>query len=92
MENAIRHGVRSREEGIVKVSAYREDRAHLIVIEDNGTGFDERSIEEADGTHIGIGNVRERLERICGGTMTIDSRPGEGTKIVLSIPAKEEDE
>ena len=27
--------------------------------------------------------------RICGGNMTIDSRPGEGTKIVLRIPDKE---
>ena len=41
VENAIRHGVRSRKEGIVRVAAYREGNEHLIVIEDNGTGFTE---------------------------------------------------
>ena len=90
VENAIRHGVRSREEGIVKITAYRKGTAHIIVIEDNGIGFNEQSANEADGMHIGISNVRERLERMCLGTMTIDSRPGEGTKIVLEIPVSKE--
>ena len=90
VENAIRHGVRSRKEGIVKIAAYREDAVHIIVIEDNGVGFDEHSANETDGMHIGISNVRERLERMCLGTMTIDSRLGEGTKIVLRIPVSKE--
>ena len=32
VENAIRHGVRSRKEGVVRVAAYREGNEHLIVI------------------------------------------------------------
>ena len=90
VENAVRHGVRSREEGIIKVKAFREKDTHIIVIKDNGTGFDEHSADNTDGTHIGISNVRERLEQMCHGTMEIDSRPGDGTRIVLRIPANKE--
>ncbi len=90
VENAIRHGVREREEGIVKVTAYREGGVHLIVIADNGVGFDAQQVKDADGTHIGIRNVRERLAQMCHGQMEIDSRPDEGTKIVLTIPVDEE--
>ena len=46
-----------------------------------------RSLEELDGDHIGIRNVRERLKKMCGGTLTIDSRIGEGTTAVIRIPA-----
>ena len=90
VENAIRHGVRSRKEGIVKVAAYREGNEHLIVIEDNGTGFTDLLAKSEDVTHIGIKNVRERLEQMCNGTMTIDSKPDEGTRVVLRIPASKE--
>ena len=90
VENAIRHGVRSRKEGIVRVAAYREGNEHLIVIEDNGTGFTELPAKSEDGTHIGIENVRERLEQMCNGTMTIDSKPDEGTRVILRITAGKE--
>lgn len=90
VENAIRHGVRSRKEGIVKVSACREGNDHIIVIEDNGIGFKELSAKSDDETHIGINNVRERLKEMCNGTMTIDSKPNNGTKVVLRIPVSEE--
>ena len=86
VENAIRHGVRSCTEGIVRVSAYRENDTHLIVIEDNGIGFETQPAEAADGKHIGLSNVRERVERMCSGSMEIDSRLGEGTRIVLKFP------
>ena len=36
--------------------------------------------------HIGIRNVRERLEKQCGGTLTLESRPGEGTTVTLFVP------
>ncbi len=58
VENAIRHGVRIREEGIVRVSTRRTADGHEIVVADNGEGFDTRVIEEAAGKHIGIRNVR----------------------------------
>lgn len=93
VENAIRHGVRIRTEegGIVTVITYREPRCHVIEIRDNGKGFDVSALEKADGKrHIGLRNVRDRLEQMCQGTMDIDSKPGEGTVIVIRLPVKEE--
>lgn len=87
VENAIRHGVRSREHGLVKVSAFEEDGCNLIVISDNGVGFDTSSLSDEDNVeHIGIRNVKERIEKMCGGTMSIDSRIDEGTVITVVIP------
>ena len=91
VENAIRHGVRGREKGRVTVSACREGDENLIVIQDNGTGFDASAVGAEDGgRHIGIANVRSRLEQMCGGTLDIDSRIGEGTTITMHIPIARE--
>lgn len=87
VENAIRHGVRIRENGLVTVATREGDGFHEIVIKDNGKGFDPDNIEDSKGDHIGIRNVRGRIEKMCGGTMSIESRPGEGTTIVIRVPA-----
>ena len=85
VENAIRHGVRIREEGMVTVTTRRATEGHEIVIQDNGKGFDTTKAR-ADGGHIGIANVRERLEKLCGGTLSIESTVGEGTRVMIRIP------
>ena len=87
VENAIRHGVRIREEGIVRVSTFRTGDGHEIRVEDNGIGFDAKEIKEIDSSHIGIRNVTERIDKMCGGTLQIDSRIGEGTVITIRLPA-----
>ncbi len=86
VENAIRHGVRSCREGRVTVSTAHETGGHRITIEDNGVGFDPVK-ERPDGeAHIGIQNVRERIEQMCGGTMILRSEIGKGTDVTLFIP------
>ena len=88
VENAIRHGVRIREEGIVRVTARRVKDGHEIVIWDNGVGFDVNASQKKDGTHVGLKNVRERIEKMCGGSMRVESRVGEGTTVALLIPGE----
>lgn len=89
VENAIRHGVRIRETGVVIVTTRRAQAGHEIIIQDNGKGFDV-SKARADGGHIGIANVRERLEKLCGGTLDIESTVGEGTRAIIRIPDADE--
>ena len=89
VENAIRHGIRIREEGIVRVSAWRTENSFEITVQDNGVGFDPGMIDSADSSHIGIRNVRERIETMCGGTIKIDSVIERGTTVTLSIPIPE---
>jgi signal transduction histidine kinase len=59
----------------------------LIEIEDDGVGFDPAGIERSHDSLRGIGllGMRERLE-ILGGSLEVDSTPGEGTRIVFSVP------
>ena len=44
---------------------------------------------DKDSSHIGIRNVRERLEKLCGGSLTLESIIGEGTTAVIRIPRGE---
>ena len=87
VENAIRHGVRGREAGEIDITVRKEENGHVVVIADNGLGFDPAAIDTAEGKHIGIQNVRERLEKQCGGTLILESRLGEGTRVTVFVPA-----
>ena len=92
VENAIRHGVRIRPEGVVRISTRKAETHHEIVVWDNGTGFDVSKIDAAEGDHIGLRNVRERIESMCGGKLEIESLPGEGATITITIPIQEKAE
>ena len=89
VENAIRHGVRIRSEGVVSVVTRSTPEGHEIVIKDNGKGFDVKAAENNDATHIGLKNVRERISQMCGGTLSIDSRIDVGTTVTIVIPRQE---
>ena len=86
VENAIRHGVRSCKDGLVTVHTVRETGVHRITIQDNGVGFDVKKQNAIEGTQIGLCNVKERIERMCGGTMVLQSTIGSGTRVTLLIP------
>jgi two-component system nitrate/nitrite sensor histidine kinase NarX len=54
-------------------------------IEDDGRGFDlARTLLDRDA-RFGLHSMRERMELI-GGTLTIDSAPGRGTRLVARVP------
>jgi signal transduction histidine kinase len=58
-----------------------------VSIRDNGRGFDPQDVLREDGLHIGWG-LRGIAERtlLLGGQYRIDSTPGQGTHIQVSIP------
>mgnify|MGYP002622932104 CR=1 FL=1 len=90
VENAIRHGVRGKKDGLVTIVTKKENDGHVIVIRDNGKGFDDSMELEAGDKHIGIRNVRERVEKMCNGTLEVSSTVGEGTEVVIRIPFRKE--
>ena len=59
---------------------------HRITVQDNGVGFDDKKQDNFEGLHIGIRNVKDRVEQICGGTMILQSEIGKGTSVTLLIP------
>ena len=52
---------------------------------DDGVGFD-ISAGYDETKHVGIKNIRGRIEAMCGGTLTIESEIGKGTKATITIP------
>jgi signal transduction histidine kinase len=70
-----------------EVTVCDRDGLFLIHVEDKGCGFDPSKLVllgENDGG-FGLYSVRERLA-LFGGTVTINSRAGEGTSVVLALP------
>ena len=90
VENAIRHGVRGIQKGQIDIITNLLPDCHEIIIRDNGKGFSEAEAPTAEGSHIGIQNVRERLQKMCAGTMNIESGEGKGTCITIHIPRGKE--
>ena len=90
VENAIKHGLMKLPHGgWVTVSSYEEDAEYCVCVEDNGVGFDAAAVLD-DRAHVGLRNIRGRVEVMCGGTLTVESTPGVGTKVWISIPKKVE--
>lgn len=91
VENAIKHGLMGLESGgTVTISSYETERYYEVCVKDNGVGFDD-SVFDDGKKHVGIKNIRKRIESMCGGTLTIDSTIGEGTIAVIKIPKEGEE-
>jgi PAS domain S-box-containing protein len=58
-----------------------------IIIEDNGVGFDLASVahKNENGDHYGHTIMRDRIASI-GGRLQVISAPGQGTRLIISIP------
>ncbi|MBO4900607.1 MAG: ATP-binding protein, partial [Lachnospiraceae bacterium] len=94
-ENAVRHGIREKNgRGTVTIRSYRTDEACVVEVEDDGAGFDTSILgeQEPDTEHnrIALRNVSVRVEQLCQGQLSIDSTPGKGTVVTISIPIKKE--
>ncbi len=79
LQNAIKH---SGATGAKVELAANERELHLIVTDD-GHGFDPEAID-ARGS-LGIVSMRERA-RMVRGRISVQSRPGEGTRIEVRVP------
>jgi len=77
LNNILKHAHASR----VDVILERRDGSVVLVVEDNGIGFDS---SEAQLNEIGIGlaGMRERATLI-GAVLEVESTPGKGTTIFL---------
>ena len=86
-ENAVKHGVGEKEGGgTIMLSVCEAGDEFQVIITDDGVGYDTNSLLHDGREHIGIENVRRRLEEQCGGTLEISSEIGKGTTAVIKIP------
>ncbi len=105
LENAIYHGMASAEDdGLIRVTAYREGESLLIDVEDNGLGMrpelaaslleEDRPEVRTKGSGIGVRNVHQRVGLTFGEGygLTIFSEPDEGTLVRIRLPAMDREE
>jgi len=82
LTNATKHAKASR----VWIRIGRQNRILCCSIEDDGTGFDVHAVQSnCKRRGLGLTGMKERLHAI-GGTLMIDSAPGQGTKLLIQLP------
>ncbi|MGD8420752.1 MAG: histidine kinase [Gammaproteobacteria bacterium] len=75
---------------VVRVLLIRRDGSNVVIIEDDGIGFDEASIVSEGGRRLGLEIIRDRARQI-GAEIDIESEPGDGTRIHLQFRPEGED-
>ena len=67
---------------------YQPDSVSLDVC-DNGLGFDPRTVTRTNFRGRGLNGIRSRAEYF-GGNVAVESVPGEGTALAISLPTSTE--
>jgi signal transduction histidine kinase len=86
LTNVIKH---AQAKNVQVVLAYGEDSV-LIRVSDNGHGFDMESAGSGKRISWGLKGMEERAS-LLGGKFGIQSRPGQGTSVEISIPYHQEE-
>jgi signal transduction histidine kinase len=83
VNNVVKHSAATEAAVVIK----KRTGVVTLSIRDSGRGFDAGSKPSSQPHDLGYGlsGIAERV-RILGGTLTIDSRPGEGTSLTVEVP------
>jgi signal transduction histidine kinase len=80
---AISNAVRHADATCIVISTLHDQQRFQITITDDGKGFD---LEAAQGNSgLGLRNMEQRA-RLYGGHVTIQSEPGQGTTLTITVP------
>ena len=79
LTNATKHAAPKA----VSILIHRTPTEVRLVVEDDGKGFDASGI--LSGAQLGLVGMRERAH-LVGGSMTLESSPGSGTTICITVP------
>ena len=85
LQEALTNARRHSEARNVELTLRTEDKAVLAEVADDGRGFDPGSARAG----IGLSAMRERIEAL-GGKIEVRSRPGEGTRVGVRVPLRED--
>ncbi len=83
LHNAIRHGQPKN----VRVAIGFERNEVRVQVCDDGCGFEPEVASSQPNGHYGLVGIYERAKRISG-VLVLNSRPGAGTELTLSVPRK----
>lgn len=86
IRNAARHGSSSGQQPVSLWIRMRTENDLVLEIEDNGVGFNPAS-GEGNPSRQGLA-IHSAMLALIGGTMEIESRPGNFTRVTLRFPVK----
>jgi signal transduction histidine kinase len=82
VQEALQNAMKYSAARFVTVNLNGTSGAIVLTIADDGVGFD---VDAAWGKGLGLISMTERVEAI-GGTMSLESRPGTGTRLAVRVP------
>jgi sensor histidine kinase YesM len=90
VENAIKFGLQTSPGALeLRVGAERSDRVLIAFVENSGHWI-EPDPNSAQSTHIGLANLRRRLELLCGAQARVDiSFPPGRVRVQVTVPSEE---
>lgn len=87
IENSIKYArTESKEDGEIVISTRSSNENIIVIIKDNGVGFDPKAIKNSS---CGMMNAKRRLELSLSAKVLINSVIGTGTTITILIPITE---
>ena len=89
VENAVKHGVGKKVGGgTVTIHTSETENEYIICVTDDGVGFTEGEYADDGSTHVGLENIRKRLNMMIHAELQMESKIGEGTKACIVIPKR----
>ena len=86
VENAIKHGLDPELSPLhIAVKTRQTKNGSEITVADTGPGFRDG---DSDSPHVALANIKERLQMMCGGTLTISPRENGKTIVTVFVPYK----
>jgi signal transduction histidine kinase len=83
IQEAVNNSIKYAEARNISIDIRQQQGAVVIVIRDDGNGFDEQQIELGNG----INNMKKRIAD-CNGSLAIEAAPNKGTQITIRLPGK----
>lgn len=108
VENALFHGIleKKSKSGQITIHGLLSGEEVILIVADDGVGIPPAQLEELlepsasdehqsdTGSHYGLCNINKRMKLQYGEQygLSFESRPGEGTKVILHLPSLHVDE
>ncbi len=86
IQEAFNNIIKHSKAGAVTLKLDYKAASLEVLVEDDGVGFEQNQVcPNAEKTGAGLTNMKKRAE-LFGGAVSLDSRLGKGTKILITIP------
>ncbi|HEV2688595.1 MAG TPA: two-component regulator propeller domain-containing protein, partial [Bryobacteraceae bacterium] len=84
-QEAVTNTVKHAHAHQVRIQLEMDNGSLRMQVADDGEGFEQSEAFSEIGGHFGLLGMRERAQRL-GGELQLDSKPGEGTKVEVTVP------